>query len=256
MATLGFKINADYEKVIRLRDEIHRLQGELSKVNMNTPKEHIHSLEEQLEKASKEFKGLTKAAMQTGASMDGDFKSKIAVAKVAVNEMTNEIIKQKEVIKKVSDDVKSLADKYREASKAGSSNAASLKKEYDAAKKSLDQEKGALFELTQQQAKANLSVKQLKDEYDELSKNVDKSKESNEGFSLSLGKTLGIIGGVTALKQLGSEIVRVRGQFQDMETQIETLVGKDTTAKIMPQIKEMAKVSPLTMTDIVGAEST
>ena len=254
MATLGFKINADYEKVIRLRDEIHRLQGELSKVNMNTPKEHIHSLEEQLEKASKEFKGLTKAAMQTGASMDGDFKSKIAVAKVAVNEMTNEIIKQKEVIKKVSDDVKSLADKYREASKAGSSNASSLKKEYDAAKKSLDQEKGALFELTQQQAKANLSVKQLKDEYDELSKNVDKSKESNEGFSLSLGKTLGIIGGVTALKQLGSEIVRVRGQFQDMETQIETLVGKDTTAKIMPQIKEMAKVSPLTMTDIVGAE--
>jgi hypothetical protein len=46
-------------------------------------------------------------------------------------------------------------------------------------------------------------------------------------MSLSFGKLLGVIGGVAALKKLGSEIIRVRGEFQSMQTAIETMVGKD-----------------------------
>lgn len=63
-----------------------------------------------------------------------------------------------------------------------------------------------------------------------------------------------MIGGVTALKQLGSEIIRVRGEFQSMQTAIETMVGKDMAGQLVPQIKELAKISPLTMSDMVGAE--
>ena len=65
---------------------------------------------------------------------------------------------------------------------------------------------------------------------------------------------LGVIGGATALKSLASQIVRVRGEFQSMQTAIETMVGKDVASGLMAQLKEMAKISPLTLTDMVDAE--
>lgn len=97
-------------------------------------------------------------------------------------------------------------------------------------------------------------LKDLREEYNELTRNAAESGAEIEKSSLSMGKALAAIGGVAALKSLGSEIIRVRGEFQEMETSIETLVGKSMSNKLTPQLKELAKVSPLTMTDIVGAE--
>ena len=57
-----------------------------------------------------------------------------------------------------------------------------------------------------------------------------------------------------SIKALGSEMIRVRGEFQSMQTAIETMVGKDVAGQLIPQIKELAKISPLTMSDMVGAE--
>lgn len=65
---------------------------------------------------------------------------------------------------------------------------------------------------------------------------------------------MAVIGGAGVLKALGSEIIRVRGEFQSMQTAIETMVGKDVAGQLIPQIKELAKISPLTMSDMVGAE--
>lgn len=39
-----------------------------------------------------------------------------------------------------------------------------------------------------------------------------------------------------------------------MQTAIETMVGEDIAGRLIPQIKELAKISPLTMSDMVGAE--
>lgn len=97
-------------------------------------------------------------------------------------------------------------------------------------------------------------LKDLRSEYNNLTRSAAKSGAEIEKSSLSMGKALAAVGGVAALKSLGSEIIRVRGEFQEMETAIETLVGKSMSDKLLPQIKELAKVSPLTMTDIVGAE--
>lgn len=97
-------------------------------------------------------------------------------------------------------------------------------------------------------------LKDLRTEYNELTKNAAESGAEIQKSSLSMGKALAAIGGVAALKSLGAEIIRVRGEFQEMETSIETLVGKSMSDKLIPQLKDLAKVSPLTMTDIVGAE--
>lgn len=102
--------------------------------------------------------------------------------------------------------------------------------------------------------KLESELRSLRAEYNKLADSAAVSGARIEKSSISFGKAIAAIGGVTALKQLGSEIIRVRGEFQEMETAIETLVGKEMSDKLLPQIKELAKVSPLTMTDIVGAE--
>lgn len=255
MAVLSFKVQADYEKVVKLREEIAKLETQLKGVGKNTPDAEIKELEKKLSEAKGEFTALATEAAKAGSAMDKKFKSDIRSAGKEVDAFTARIIEQKAKVKDVEFDVKRLGEAYRKAMAGGNSkNVLDARTELDAAKKVLEEEKAALFGLTQEQAKARLKVKDLKEAYAEFKDEAGESTEANEGFQLSLGKVAGIMGGVAALKSLASQIIAVRGQFQDMETQIETLVGKDTTSKIMPQIREMAKVSPLTMTDIVDAE--
>ena len=255
MAILSFKVQADYEKVVKLREEISKLETQLKGFGKNTPQIEIKAVENRLAEAKAEFTAVAAEASKAGAVIGKDFKGKIRESTSVVDNLTARIIEQKAVIKDVELDVKKLGVAWKNASKNGTAAKASeAKAEYDAARRALEEEKAALFGLSQEKAKATLATKKLKDEYAEFKEQAGEAKKESEGFSLSLGKIAGIVGGVTALKQLASQIVAVRGQFQDMETQIETLVGKDVTAKIMPQIKEMAKVSPLTMGDIVGAE--
>ena len=255
MAVLSFKVQADYEKVVRLREEIVKLENQLKSFGRNTPLNEIKAVESKLADAKSQFTAITTEAAKAGATIDSGFKAKIYSASQAVNDLTAKIIEQKSVVKNVEFDVKRLGEAYQKALKSGSGNKASeMKAEYDAAKKALQEEKAALFGLTQEKATATLATKRLKDEYNAFKKEAKETTDASNGFSLSLGKIAGLVGGAAALKQLASQIVSVRGQFQDMETAIETLVGKDMANKLMPQIKEMAKISPLTMTDIVGAE--
>ena len=115
----------------------------------------------------------------------------------------------------------------------------------------LREQKSVLFNLTQEQANARLSVKKLRDEYELYNNDGKEVVATNEGIAISWKKALAVIGGVSALKALGSEMIRVRGEFQSIQTAIETMVGKDVAGQLIPQIKELAKISPLTMSDIV-----
>lgn len=254
MAVLSFKVQADYEKVVRLREEIVKLENQLKSFGRNTPLDEIKAVEARLSEAKSQFTALSTEAAKAGATIDSDFKAKIYSASQTVNDFTREIIDQKAVIRGHESDVKRLKEAYQKALKNDSSKASAIKEELDAAKHTTEESKEVLFDLTQQQAKAKLSVKELKDEYAAFKGETQKTTDSHEDLLASLKKMAGSVIGVAALKGLASQIVAVRGQFQDMETSIETLVGKDMTAKLMPQIKEMAKISPLTMTDIVGAE--
>ena len=118
----------------------------------------------------------------------------------------------------------------------------------------MKEQKSSLFNLTQEQANARLSVKKLRDEYalyrQDGEKNVDVTKQVEQAMS-NMGKKL--LGGYS-IKEFLSSMIRVRGEFQSMQTAIETMVGKDMAGQLIPQIKELAKISPLTMSDMVGAE--
>lgn len=254
MAKLYFKVSSDYDEVIRLRQECEKLEAQLKKMDVNKAPAAARALETQLASARQQMKGLVTEAAKAGAVMEHDFKNGIYNASQTVNDLTQKIIDQKRVVKDVQFDVKRLGEAYKEALKTNPISASARLAEYKAAKRALEEEKAALFGLTQQQAEARLTVKKLKDEYSAFNQESEKTVQSSEGFSLSLKKVLGVIGGVTALKQLASEIIRVRGEFQSMDTAIETMVGKDMANRLIPQIKELAKISPLTVSDMVGAE--
>lgn len=254
MATLYFKISSDWEQVVKLRDEIKKLENQLKSFGKSTPETQIRKTEERLAASRQEFTRLATEAAKAGAVMENDFKKKIYDASQSVNGFTEQIIAQKNVVKNVEADVKRLGEAYRTALKNNPTGAQNKLSEYNAAKRVLEEERAALFGLTQQQAEARLSVKRLKDEYALYKKEAGETVDAMDRMSISLGKVLGVVGGISALKQLGSEIIRVRGEFQSMQTAIETMVGEDMANKLIPQIKQLAQISPLTLKDMVDSE--
>ena len=254
MAKLVFRVQSDWEEVVRLRNEIAKLKQELMSMDGTQSPAAFKALNIQLAASNQRLDELVTNAAKAGAEMETGFKRKIFDASQAVNGFTEKILAQKAVVKDIEADVKRLGDAYRIALKRNPLSANSKLEEYNAARKALDEEKAALFGLTQQQAEARLSVKKLRDEYALYNDNAKEIVESNNGIAISWKKALAVIGGAGVLKALGSEMIRVRGEFQSMQTAIETMVGKDMAGQLIPQIKELAKISPLTMSDMVGAE--
>ena len=254
MAKLVFRVQSDWEEVVRLRNEIAKLKQELMSMDGTQSPAAFKALNIQLAASNQRLDELVTNAAKAGAEMETGFKRKIFDASQVVNGFTEKILAQKAVVKDIEADVKRLGDAYRIALKRNPLSANSKLEEYNAARKALDEEKAALFGLTQQQAEARLSVKKLRDEYALYNDNAKEIVESNNGIAISWKKALAVIGGAGVLKALGSEMIRVRGEFQSMQTAIETMVGKDMAGQLIPQIKELAKISPLTMSDMVGAE--
>ena len=254
MAKLYFKVGSDWEEVVRLRNEIAKLKQELMSMDGTQSPAAFKALNVQLAASNQRLDELVTNAAKAGAEMETGFKRKIFDASQVVNGFTEKILAQKAVVKDIEADVKRLGDAYRIALKRNPLSANGKLEEYNAARKALDEEKAALFGLTQQQAEARLSVKKLRDEYALYNDNAKEIVESNNGIAISWKKALAVIGGAGVLKALGSEMIRVRGEFQSMQTAIETMVGKDVAGQLIPQIKELAKISPLTMSDMVGAE--
>lgn len=254
MPKLAFHIEADYQKVIKLREEIDKLKSTISGMDGNTSPATFRAMEAQLAKNTKELDSLVVSAVRAGNEINQGFKKKIFDASQVVNGFSEKIIAQKSVIKGIEADVKRLGEAYRIALKRNPLSANKKLEEYNAVRKALDEEKAVLFDLTQQQAGARLSVKKLRDEYALYKDDAKEVVDSNNGIAISWKKVLAVIGGVGVLKALGSEIIRVRGEFQAADTAIQTLLGsKEKADTLMSQVREYAKISPLEFSDVTQA---
>lgn len=254
MGKLVFRVQADYEEVVKLRNEIAKLKQELKGMDSTQSPAAFKSLNTQLSASTQRMDELVNEAAKAGAMMEGSFKKKIFDASQSVNGFTEKIIAQKAVVKDIEADIKRLGDAYRIALKRNPTSANSKLEEYNAARKVLDEEKATLFGLTQQQAEARLSVKKLRDEYSLYKSDAKGVTEANEGITISWKKALAVIGGAGVLKALGSEIIRVRGEFQAADTAIQTLLGsKEKADALMVQVREYAKISPLEFSDVTAA---
>ena len=255
MAELKFRVQADYEKVQRLRDEITKLKQEIKGVDAIQDPTSFNKLNSKLQQTSKELGNVTGKIAEASVAMETDFKQKIFAASQGVNDFTEKIIAQKGVVRDVAADVKRLGDAYRESVKSSPLTSDAKLAEWKAAKKALDEEKASLFALTQEQATARLSVKKLRDEYALLRQEGGGTAETMNLLTGKLKQMSGMLLGGMGLKELASRVISVRAEFESMETSLKVLLGgnEDRLNNIMGQIKEYALASPLNTKDMVGA---
>ena len=255
MPVLAFQIQADYDKVIRLREEIQKLKAEMKDIDAVNSPHQFNVLNQKLKQCTVEYSHIAEAAVQAGAKIETGFKKKIYDAQQTVNDFTEKIIAQRSVVKGIESDVNRLGEAYRKATKSwDTTKANSLLKDYNQAKTVLNEERGALFELTQERSKAQLGVKKLREEYQLFAKESGASssiltKMKKEIMGLGAGMLAGF-----GLKELGAEIIRVRGQFQQADTAIQTLLGsKEKADAFLSKVRDYAKISPLEFGDITKA---
>lgn len=252
MAVLYFRISSDWEQVVKLRDEIKKLENQLKSFGKSTPETQIRQTEERLATTRQEFMKLTTEAAKAGAAMEHDFKNGIYNASQTVNNLSANIISQRSVIRQLQNELTLLKEKYRETVKSGG-DTTGMSEQIKAQTAKLREQKDVLFSLTQQQAEARLSVKRLKDEYAAFKEEAGETVETNEKMSVSLKKVLGVIGGATALKNFVTELVNVRGQFQQLEIAFTTMLkSKEKADKLMSELVDIAAKTPF---DLQGVAS-
>lgn len=244
MAILYFKVSSDYDEVIRLRQECEKLEAQLKKMDVNKSPAAAKALEAQLAAARQQMMGLVTEAAKVGATMEHDFKNGIYNASQTVNNLSANIISQRGVIKQLQNELILLKDKYRETIKSGG-DTTGMSEQIKAQTAKLREQKDALFGLTQQQAEARLSVKKLRDEYSAFKEEAGETAEVNERMTLSLTKVLGVIGGAAALKGFVSNLINVRGQFQQLEIAFSTMLkSKEAADKLMTELVDIAAKTP------------
>lgn len=252
MATLVFRVSAQYDEVIRLRNEISKLEAQLKKMDVNKSPAAAKALETQLASARQQMMGLVTEAAKAGAVMEHDFKNGIYSASQTVNNLSANITSQRGVIRQLQNELTLLKEKYRETVKSGG-DTSGMSEQVKAQTNKLREQKDVLFGLTQQQAEARLTVKKLKDEYAAFKEEAGETVEANEKMSVSLTKVLGVIGGVTALKNFVTELVNVRGQFQQLEIAFSTMLkSKEKADKLMSELVDIAAKTPF---DLQGVAS-
>lgn len=253
MAKLYFRIGADFDKVIKLREEIAKLKNELKTMDSTQSPAAFKVLNTQLSTSTQKMNELVANAAKAGAEMEMGFKKKIFDASQSVNGFMEKIIAQKNAVGSLQSTIRKNKELYKTIVSRGSEDK-ELLNHIREQERTLGKERDSLFRLTQQQAEARLSVKKLRDEYALYKDDAKDVAETNKGIAISWKKALAVIGGAGVLKALGSEIIRVRGEFQAADTAIQTLLGsKEKADVLMKQVREYAKISPLEFSDVTKA---
>lgn len=254
MAKLSFRIEAEWEKVQKLREEIERLKRSIGNTDAVQNPVAFNKLNSKLQQTSKELGNVTGRIAQTSATIETDFRQKIYAATQNVDKFTEEIMKQKSMVFNQASALRKLKTAYASFDK-NSYQGSVLKKRIQDVTAVLYEDKKNLFYLTQEQAKARLSVKKLRDEYALLRKEGGGTADMMNMLTSKV-KQMGtaVLGGM-GLKELASRIISVRSEFESMETSLKVLLGGNQKRlnEIMGQIKEYALASPLNTKDMVGA---
>lgn len=254
MAKLYFRIGADFDKVIKLREEIAKLKNELKGMDSTQSPVAFKTLNTQLAASTQRMDELVTNAAKTGAVMEGDFKKKIFTASQSVNGFTEKIIAQKAVVKDVEADVKRLGEAYRIVLKRNPLSADGKLREYNSARKTLDEEKAALFGLTQEQANARLSVSKLRQEYALYKDDSVKLVSANDDIVGSMKQFILTIAGAGAIKSFISNVVEVTGNFQKMEAVLGNTLGSTSKAKeTMDMLADFGAKTPFQVDELTSA---
>ena len=77
MSKLYFKVGSDWQEVVRLRNEITKLEAQIKSMDANKAPQAVAVLNTQMQQAKQQMQGMITEAAKAGAVMDNDFKQKI-----------------------------------------------------------------------------------------------------------------------------------------------------------------------------------
>lgn len=250
MATLYFKVSSDYDEVIRLRQECEKLESQLKKMDVNKSPAAAKALETQLASARQQMMGLVTEAAKAGAVMENDLKKKLNSASKASDELTEEIIKQRKIIRDTQDDVRRLSDEYSKMGKYSPNSKAQLA-ELNAAKAALNEQRYSLGELQDQQARNRLEVRKLTREYKEFASGTNNADEIVKSLTDSLKRTAAEIGGLVAIKKFGSDVIEATGKMQQLQVALSTILqDKSKADQLIAEIVQFAAKTPFNLDDV------
>lgn len=250
MAKLYFKIGADYDKVIRLRDEIKKLENQLKSFGTSTPNAEIKRTEERLASSRQEFTRLATEAAKAGAEMKDGLKKKIDSVTKSSDELSAEIIKQRAIIRETKEDVRMLSEQYSKMGKFDP-KATSTLNQLNRAKAALNEQKYALGELQGQQASNRLELRQLTRQYREFSEETDKSTVTVDALMSSLKRTAAEIGGLAAIKKFGADVINATGTMQQLQVSLSTILQDgEKASKLIEEIAQFAAKTPFELNDV------
>lgn len=250
MATLVFRVSAQYDEVIRLRNEISKLEAQLKKMDVNKSPAAAKALETQLASTRQQMMGLVTEAAKAGAMMENDLKKKLNSASKASDELTEEIIKQRKIIRDTQDDVRRLSDEYSKMSKYSPNSKAKLA-ELNAAKAALNEQRYSLGELQDQQARNRLEVRKLTREYKEFASGTNNADEIVKSLTDSLKRTALEIGGLAAIKKFGSDVIEATGKMQQLQVALSTILqDKSKADQLIADIVQFAAKTPFNLDDV------
>lgn len=251
MSGLYFQIGADFDKLKQLKREIDDLKSTLLGMDKSADPQTFEALNKRLQQLQSEFNKSAESAARFGATYENNLRNKIQESSVTVNELTRKIIEQKSIIKDIEHDVNKLGQAYRKLSNSDPGKKDALN-EWNAAKKALAEEKSSLFALQQRQSEARLTTRELREEYSRYTGNIRDSSKATDNASDSLlnyikkGAALaGVTFGIDKIKDLGSEIISVHNQFQQLEIAFGTMLkSKDKAASLMKDLTQFAAETP------------
>lgn len=250
MATLYFKVSSDYDEVIRLRQECEKLESQLKKMDVNKSPAAAKALEAQLASARQQMMGLVTEAAKAGAVMENDLKKKLNSASKASDELTEEIIKQRKIIRDTQDDVRRLSDEYSKMGKYSPNSKAKLA-ELNTAKAALNEQRYSLGELQDQQARNRLEVRKLTREYKEFASGTNNADEIVKSLTDSLKRTAAEIGGLVAIKKFGSDVIEATGKMQQLQVALSTILqDKSKADQLIAEIVQFAAKTPFNLDDV------
>ena len=252
MATLYFKVSSDWEQVVKLRQECEKLETQLKKMDSRTAPAATKALETQLASTKQQMMGLVTEAAKAGAAMESDLKRKIDGVTKSSDELSSEIIKQRTIIRETQEDVRRLSEQYSKMGKYSPQSTSTLN-QLNKAKAALNEQRYALGELQDQQARNRLELRQLTREYRDFSQGTDKATVTVDALMSSLKRTAAEIGGLAAIKKFGSDVMNATGTMQQLHVALSTILQDgDKASKLIGEITQFAAKTPFNLEDVAS----
>lgn len=253
---MEFEIRAKCEQLIDLQNHLKKLKEQLQETDKAADPQAYSALEQQLVSTKQQIGVLEVDVNSFANTMRNGFAESLASAKQQLEQAKVGMEESSKAIREWQKAAEKAEKTYDAAVKAGASSEDldNLFEPYKKAFIELDKAKAAQAEWTAKLVEAERQTKKFTAAIDDLAGKVPKVVDKTKAAASAITKLGTAFIGAVGVKKFMHDIIDARMELQNMQTSLETMVGKDTASTLYDQLFTIAKKSPLEMSDLMSAE--